>query len=110
MKESVKIFLSSFVPMKLITGNYNPILLYHSLGNNSKFEENIDHVSLEILETHLKDIQKYWKFVSTYKEEAEKNKIGIKMDKLNFTVFNFIWRPRRCYYDWVRAKQKYTAS
>ena len=77
MIESVKNILSSFVPMKLITNNCNPILLYHSLGNYSKFAENIDHVGLEILETQLKNIQKYWKFVSIDEYVNAKNKKGL---------------------------------
>ena len=77
MIESVKNILSSFVPMKLITDNCNPILLYHSLGNSSKFEKNIDHVSLEILETQLKDIQKHWKFVSIDEYVSAKSKKGL---------------------------------
>ena len=63
--------------MKLITNNCNPILLYHSLGNNSKFAENIDHVGLEILETQLKNIQKYWKFVSIDEYVNAKSKKGL---------------------------------
>ena len=33
----------------------------------------------------------YSEFVLTCKEEAENNKMGILMDKLNFTVFNFVY-------------------
>ena len=45
--------IASFVPMRLIINNFNPVLLYHSLGSNSKFGDNIDHVNLEILFSHI---------------------------------------------------------
>ena len=69
--------LSYFVPMKLITKNFNPILLYHSLGVKSEFENNLDHVNLEVLEQQIKKIQKYWKFVSIDEYVESKNKKGI---------------------------------
>ena len=77
MKEFIKNSLSSFFPLNLIKFNYNPILLYHSLGTNSKFKDNIDHVDLEILETQLKNIQKYWKFVSIDEYTESNNKKGL---------------------------------
>ena len=77
MKEYIKNILSTFVPMKLIINNYNPILLYHSLGVSSKFEKNIDHVNLEILEKQLKDIKKHWKFVSIDEYVNAKSKKGL---------------------------------
>lgn len=69
--------LSYFVPMKFITKNFNPILLYHSLGIKSEFENNLDHVNLDVLEQQIKMIQKYWKFVSIDEYVVSKNKKGI---------------------------------
>ena len=68
---------ASFVPMKLITNNYNPIILYHSLGANSKFRDNLDHVDLETLHSQLKRIKSYWKFVSIDEYIEVKNKKGL---------------------------------
>ena len=64
MKLFIQNLLLSLFSIKLLTNKFNPILLYHSLGSSSKFVDNIDHVSLEILSIQLKSIQKYWKFVS----------------------------------------------
>lgn len=68
---------ASLIPIKLITKSYNPIILYHSIGLNSKFKNNIDHVSLQILITQLKTIQKFWKFVPIDEYVEIKNKKGI---------------------------------
>ena len=76
MKNIFRNIILTFIPIKLITKNYNPVLLYHSLGSTSKFE-NIDHVNLEILNTQLKIIQKYWKFVSIDEYVSSKNKKGL---------------------------------
>ena len=70
--------IASIVPIKVITKKFNPVLLYHSLGDDLKFnKKNIDHVSLEILNIQLKDIQKYWKFVSIDEYANSKNKKGL---------------------------------
>ena len=74
MKHLIKNIMSSLVPTSLITKNYNPVLLYHSLGSSSKFNDNIDHVNLETLNTQLESIQKYWKFVSIDEYVNTKNK------------------------------------
>lgn len=66
--------ITSLLPMRFIANSYNPIFLYHSLGNNKLFNQNIDHVDLEILERQLKTIQKYWKFVSIDEYSRAKNK------------------------------------
>ena len=72
-----KNIFASFVPMKLIINNYNPVILYHSLGTSSEFRSNIDHVNLKILYSHLKTIQKYWKFISIDEYVEAKNKKGL---------------------------------
>jgi peptidoglycan/xylan/chitin deacetylase (PgdA/CDA1 family) len=69
--------ISSFIPIKLITKNFSPVLLYHSLGSIPKFNNNIDHVNLEILNSQLKGIQKYWKFVTIDEYTSVKNKKGL---------------------------------
>lgn len=56
--------IASIIPIKLIKNNFNPILLYHSLGSKEQFNKNIDHVKLDVLYNQLEYIQKYWKFVS----------------------------------------------
>ena len=45
MRQFIKKIIISFIPIKLICNKYNPIFLYHSLGSNSNFNENIDHGS-----------------------------------------------------------------
>ncbi len=77
MKYFFKNIIASLIPIKLITNNFNPVLLYHSLGSNSEFDDNIDHVNLEILNTQLKSIQKYWKFVSIDEYVNASNKKGL---------------------------------
>ena len=77
MKQFLKKSLSSFIPIKFIVNKCNPILLYHSLGTDSNFVNNIDHVDLITLESQLKNIQKYWKFVSIDEYAEAKNKKGI---------------------------------
>ena len=77
MKYFFKNIIASLIPIKLITNNYNPVLLYHSLGSNSEFEDNIDHVNLEILNNQLKSIQKYWKFVCIDEYVNTTNKKGL---------------------------------
>lgn len=72
-----KNILASFIPIKLIVNNYNPVILYHSLGVSSEFRSNIDHVNLKILYSHLKTIQKYWKFVSIDEYVEAKDKKGL---------------------------------
>ncbi len=69
--------LSYFVPIKYITNNFNPVLLYHSLGVQSEFENNLDHVNLKTLEKQLIMIKKHWKFVSIDEYVESKNKKGI---------------------------------
>ncbi len=73
----IKNLAASFVPIKLITKSYNPIILYHSIGLNSKFRDNIDHINLEILQTQLKTIQKFWKFIPIDEYVDVKNKKGL---------------------------------
>ena len=77
MKQFFKKSLSSLIPIKFIVNKCNPILLYHSLGTDSNFVNNIDHVDLITLESQLKNIQKYWKFVSIDEYAEAKNKKGI---------------------------------
>ena len=77
MKKYLKKNLSSFIPIKFIANKCNPILLYHSIGNVSNFDDNIDHVNLVTLEKQIKNIQKYWKFVSIDEYSESKNKKGI---------------------------------
>tara|TARA_B100001057_G_scaffold357661_1_gene359704 strand:- start:5112 stop:6032 length:921 start_codon:yes stop_codon:yes gene_type:complete len=77
MKQFLKNIIISFVPIKLVSSKYNPIFLYHSLGSNSNFIENIDHVNLETLENQLRSVQKYWKFVTIDEYFAAKNKKGL---------------------------------
>ncbi|WP_440651959.1 polysaccharide deacetylase family protein [Candidatus Pelagibacter sp. HIMB1495] len=66
-----------FVPINLIIKSYNPIILYHSVGSNPNFKDNIDHVSLEVLKTQLKTIQKFWKFIPIDEYVEIKNKKGL---------------------------------
>ncbi len=68
---------ASFVPMKLVTDNYNPVILYHSLGASSKFRDNLDHVDLKTLYSQLKTIKNYWKFISIDEYIEIKNKKGL---------------------------------
>ncbi len=77
MKLFLKDIISSFIPIGLISKNFNPVLLYHSLGSGSKFKNNVDHVNLEILINQLKSIQKYWKFVTIDEYASAKNKKGL---------------------------------
>jgi len=74
MKLFLKNIISSFIPLKLISKNFNPVLLYHSVGYSSNFNNNIDHINLDILNSQLKSIQKYWKFVSIDEYVNAKNK------------------------------------
>ena len=74
MKLFLKNIISSFIPLKIISKNFNPVLLYHSVGYSSNFNNNIDHISLDILNSQLKSIQKYWKFVSIDEYVNAKNK------------------------------------
>lgn len=73
----LKNICTSLVPMKLVTNNYNPVILYHSLGASSKFKDNIDHVDLETLHMQLKTIKNYWKFISIDEYTDIKNKKGL---------------------------------
>ena len=77
MKNLIKKYVSFFIPIKLITNNFNPVLLYHSIGSDSKFNENIDHVNLENFYKQLSIIKKYWKFVSIDEYANAKNKKGL---------------------------------
>lgn len=65
------------IPSKLIRKNFNPILLYHSLGSDEQFSKNIDHVKLDVLHNQLEYIQKYWKFVSIDEYVNSEKKDGI---------------------------------
>lgn len=77
MKKFLKKNLSYCIPIKFIANKCNPILLYHSIGTVSNFDDNIDHVNLVTLERQIKNIQKYWKFVSIDEYSESKNKKGI---------------------------------
>ena len=77
MRQFIKKIIISFIPIKLICNKFNPIFLYHSLGSNSNFNENIDHVNLNTLEIQLKIVQKYWKFVTIDEYVEAKNKKGL---------------------------------
>lgn len=72
-----KNILSSLVPIKIILNNYNPVLLYHSLGVNSNFKKNNDHVSLDVLYSQLESVKKHWRFVSIDEYVLAKNKKGL---------------------------------
>ncbi len=74
MKQFLKKIILSFIPIKLICNKFNPIFAYHSLGSNSNFIENIDHVNLKTLENQLINVKKYWKFVTIDEYVASKNK------------------------------------
>jgi peptidoglycan/xylan/chitin deacetylase (PgdA/CDA1 family) len=69
--------ISSLISTKLVASKYNPIVLYHSLGDNIETKNNIDHVNLEILDMQLSYIKKYWKFVSIDEYIFTKNKKGL---------------------------------
>ena len=77
MKQFIKKIIIFFVPIRLVCNKFNPIILYHSLGSNLNFNENIDHVDLRTLENQLRIIQKYWKFVTIDEYTAAKNKKGL---------------------------------
>ena len=77
MKQFIKKILIFFIPIRLIFNKFNPIFLYHSLGSNLNFSENIDHVNLKILENQLRIVQKYWKFVTIDEYVDTKNKKGL---------------------------------
>ena len=77
MKNLISNIILPFIPLKIITNKFNPILLYHSLGASSKFSNNIDHVNLEMLSIQIKTIKKYWKFVSIDEYANTKNKKGL---------------------------------
>lgn len=70
-------FIFNLFPMYFI--KFNPILLYHSLGKNSNFEKNIDHVDLEVLDSTLKTMKKYFKFVfiDEYITIRDKSKLAV---------------------------------
>ena len=73
----IKKILLFFVPIKYIINKYNPIFLYHSLGIESNFNTNIDHVDLITLEKQLRYIKKYWKFVTIDEFVNAKNRKGL---------------------------------
>ena len=77
MKQFIKKIIIFFIPIRLICNKFNPIILYHSLGSNSNFSENIDHVNLKTLENQLRIVQKYWKFVTIDEYVNAKNKKGL---------------------------------
>ncbi|MDC0402626.1 polysaccharide deacetylase family protein [Candidatus Pelagibacter sp.] len=72
-----KDIISSLIPINLVAKKFNPVLLYHSVGSNTKFSGGIDHVDLEILNTQLKFVQKYWTFVSIDEYASAKDKKGL---------------------------------
>ena len=77
MQNFISNIILPFIPLKIITNKFNPILLYHSLGTSSKFSNNIDHVNLEMLSIQIKTVKKYWKFVSIDEYASTKNKKGL---------------------------------
>ena len=77
MKQFIKKIIISLVPIRLIFNKFNPIFLYHSLGSNSNFSDNIDHVNIKTLENQLRIIQKYCKFVTIDEYVDTKNKKGL---------------------------------
>jgi peptidoglycan/xylan/chitin deacetylase (PgdA/CDA1 family) len=74
MNKFIKKKLLFFFPISLISRNFNPIILYHSLGSNPNFDKNIDHVDLQTLENQLRAVQKYWNFVKIDEYIKAKNK------------------------------------
>ena len=66
-----------FIPIRFIFNNHNPVLVYHSLGSKSDFQDNIDHVNLKTLEKQLKFVQKYCEFVPIDELTNSKNKRGL---------------------------------
>ena len=90
----LKKILLYFVPIKFILDKYNPIFVYHSLGNASNFNSNIDHVGLETLEKQLRYIQKYWKFVTI--DEYIDTKDNLKNSKS--LKFNLIAISFKCFF------------
>ena len=77
MKQFIKKIIIFFIPIRLIRNKFNPIFLYHSIGSNSNFNESIDHVNLNTLENQLRNVQKYWKFVTIDDYVSTKNKKGL---------------------------------
>ena len=77
MNKYIKKKLLFFFPTRLISKNFNPIILYHSLGSNLHFDRNIDHVEPQILEKQLKAVKKYWSFVKIDDYVEAKNKKGL---------------------------------
>ena len=74
MNKFIKKKLLFFFPIRLISRNFNPIILYHSLGLSTNFDKNIDHVNLQNLEFQLKAVKKYWNFVKIDEYIQEKIK------------------------------------
>src|SRR6056300_1185440 len=74
MNKFIKKKLLFFFPIRLISRNFNPIILYHSLGSNPNFNKNIDHVNLQTLENQLRAVQEYWNFVKIDEYIKAKNK------------------------------------
>jgi len=74
MNKFIKKKLLFFFPIRLISRNFNPIILYHSLGSNPNFDKNIDHVDLQTLENQLRAVQEYWNFVKIDEYIKAKNK------------------------------------
>ena len=67
------VFRTVFKLLIVISSRSNfPSFLY-----NSNFNNNIDHVNLEILNSQLKSIKKYWKFVSIDEYVDAENKKGL---------------------------------
>ena len=54
MKLFLNILFHHLFLLKLISENFNPVLLYHSVGYSSNFNNNIDHINLDILNSQLK--------------------------------------------------------
>ena len=77
MNKYIKKKLLFFFPIRLISRNFNPIILYHSLGLSTNFDKNIDHVNLQNLEFQLKAVKKYWNFVKIDEYIQAKNKKGL---------------------------------
>jgi len=77
MNQLIKKLITMVTPIRFVNKVYNPVILYHSIGSNSNFDKNTDHIDLKTLENHLLIIKKFWKIVSIDEYLLAKNKKGL---------------------------------
>jgi hypothetical protein len=65
------------LPINLVYNQSSPVLLYHSIGKETDFKRNIDHIDLDFLENHIRELKKKWKFVSIDEYSQASSKKGL---------------------------------